>query len=262
MFDSHSRLAIPGESHFIVTMARARQRYERPGGPVARAFLDDVLASERFQKWQLPDAAVRQALADSEPACLSDAIRTLFGAYAAHRGKPLYGDKTPGYVRNVPVLAELFPEARFVHIVRDGRDVALSLKEMDWARRQAPDGVETLAGFWRTNIELAFEAREELGPQCYHEIHYERLIDDPERVLRDVCAFLELPYEPAMLSYHERSDELAASLRNRDDHRHIRLAPTRGLRDWRTQMPPADVSRFELVAGEVLDRAGYPRATR
>lgn len=260
MFDSHSQLAIPGESHFIVTMARQRERYEIDGS-VTPAFLDDVLANARFRQWQLPSAAVRETLVGVEPGSFADAVRAVFAAYAAHRGKPLYGDKTPGYVRNLPLLAELFPEARFLHIVRDGRDVALSLMEMDWATAQAPEGLETLARFWRTNVELAFEARDELGPRRYREIRYERLIDDAESVVRDACAFLDLPFEPVMLSYHERADQLAGSLRNKDDHRRIRLPPTKGLRDWRTQMSRDDLSRFELVAGEALERAGYGRVT-
>jgi len=257
MINAHSQIAIPGESHFITRMARERERYERPDGYAAEAFADDILADDRFKLWGLPDRAVRASIADAGPtAQLADAIRALFAAYAAHRGKPLYGDKTPGYVRELPLLAELFPEARFVHIVRDGRDVALSLMDVDWAATS----IDTLADFWRTNVDRASEAHAELGAGRYREILYEDLIDDPERVLRGVCTFLELPYEPGMLSYYEHAADLVASLRSAQDHRHIAVRPTKGLRDWRIHMSPEDLSRFESIAGESLERSGYARA--
>ena len=257
MLDSHSQLAIPGESHFIVRMARGRDRYAIPTGFAADAFVDDLLADVRFQGWGIAPRSARETLDRAEPTNLADALRAVYRAYASHRGKLLYGDKTPGYVRELPLLAELFPEARFVHVVRDGRDVALSLRDMDWAQR---GGLDTLAGFWRTNVELAFAARGQLGTRRYLEVRYERLVDDPASVLADVCAFLELPYEPAMVSYHERMDELARSLRA-GDHTRLRLPPTKGLRDWRTQMSSEEVTRFEEVAGEALEQAGYRRAT-
>lgn len=258
MFDSHPQLAIPGESHFITRMARRRERYERPDGFDAGRFLEDLLGEEQFRRWQLPGNLVRDAIAQGEPECFADAVRAVFRVYAAHREKPLYGDKTPGFVRELPLLAELFPEARFVHLVRDGRDVVLSLREMDWAQR---GGLDTLARFWQTNVDLGFTAGEQLGPRRYRELRYEELIDDPESELRGVCSFLGLAYEAAMLSYHERADELARSLRQSRDHGHLRFRPTQRLRDWRTEMSKHDLLQFELVAGDALERAGYDRAT-
>ena len=258
MLDAHSRLAIPGESHFIPAMARHRERYERPEGLDAGAFAGDLIADRRFRDWGLPARAVRAGLVSHNPQSLPDAFRVVYGAYAAHRGKPLYGDKTPGYARELPVLAELFPEARFVHLVRDGRDVVLSLREMDWAQHRGP--LDTLARFWRTNVELASAAGAELGPHRYHEVRYEQLIDDPEDVLRGLCRFLGLRFEGTMLSYYEQPDG-TGGIPDRQHHAHALLPPTKGLRDWRTQMSPEEVAQFEGIAGETLEQAGYARGT-
>src|SRR5439155_14596986 len=135
MLDSHSQIAIPGESHFITEMAHRGKRYEAADGFATERFLEDLLAHERFQAWGLPAEAVRNSLSRRSPASLADAFRAVYAAYAAHRGKQLFGDKTPGYVRELPLIADLFPEARFVHLIRDGRDVVLSLREMAWAQR-------------------------------------------------------------------------------------------------------------------------------
>lgn len=259
MFDSHPALAVPGESHFIVRMARECGGYARDDGFAASAFVADLLADERFALWQLSEAAVRDALTETAPSGLADALRAVYASYAAHRDKPSYADKTPGYVRNIPLLADLFPEARFVHVLRDGRDVALSLMDVDWASRQGD--FEAITAFWKTNVEAACKAGEQLGRARYRELRYERLVADPETVLRDTCAFLQLPYERAMLTYHERAGELAATLRAPDDHRHLTHPPVSGLRDWRTQMSPQHLARFEAIAGDTLERMDYPRAT-
>jgi hypothetical protein len=247
MLDNHSQLAIPGESHFIPRLARTADRF------AADEFVADLLADERFQRWELDANVVRAAIANAAPASVADALRVVYSAYAVAHGKPLYGDKTPGYVRELPLLAELFPEARFVHLVRDGRDVVLSLRELEWAQR---GGLETLAEFWRTNVEQGLAAREQLGSR-YREARYEELVRNPEAVLRELCVFLDLPFERAMLSYHERAGMPAV---RRDEHRHLELPPTQGLRDWRTQMSRAELAQLEAIAGDALERVGYARA--
>lgn len=257
MFDAHTKLAVPGESHFIVPMARERPRYETARGGLGQEFLADLLADEHFRRWGLEPEAVRRAFHAEQPPSYPDGIRLIYALYARAQGKPRYADKTPGYVRELPLLAELFPEARFVHIIRDGRDVVLSLMEMDWARSQAPDGIGTMAAFWKRNIESAFQARRALGPGRYHEVRYEQLVSDPEAVLKVACSFLDLPYEPGMLLYHRSAYALAGSLRQPADHRHLHMPVTAGLRDWRKEMSDEGRQTFEQVAGDCLQAAGY-----
>lgn len=257
MVDAHPDVAIPGESHFIPTLARRRASYETRRGFDLDKFLRDILADERLARWHIPEVSIGTALADAGPGSLPDAIRALFATYAAGRRKPLYADKTPGYVRALPRLARLFPEARFVHIVRDGRDVALSLREMEWA---SPD-LATLARVWRINVEYGRRAGERLGPERYLEVRYEELVDRPETTLRTVCAFLGLPFAPTMLRYHVDAERLTPSFRDPLPHAHVRLPPTKGLRHWATQMSREEVALFETIAGTALEQAGYDRAT-
>ncbi len=260
MLDAHPDLAIPGESHFIVPMALQRGWYERADGFAMDAFGSRLVEDARFRLWHLPEALVLQALAEALPQSLADAIRMLYSTHAAFVGKRLYGDKTPGYVRHLLLLAELLPEARFLHVIRDGRDVALSLMETDWARPRATNGIQTMAEFWRANVELGLRAGLSLPPGRYREISYERLIEDPESELRGICRFFELSYAPEMLRYERRYETLVRSFRQPANHRSVALAPTRGLRDWRSQMCDEDLRRFDATAGELLARLGYDRS--
>jgi hypothetical protein len=174
-------------------------------------------------------------------------VRAVFAAYGAVYGKPRYADKTPHYVSHLPLLTERFAEARFVHVVRDGRDVALSLLEVPWG----PDDLEGAAQHWRRRV---LEGRAAgLGYERYRELRYEALVADPERELRALAAWLELPYDPAMLDPARRP----AAVPYREHHGRLALAPTPGLRDWRREMSQADAARFEAVAGDALAELGY-----
>lgn len=255
MFDSHPKIAIPGESHFIVRMHR--ERYERDASFDRESFLAYLLQSDRFARWQLPEERVREALTSRRPGTYADAIRTVYAAYAQFRGKPRYGDKTPGYVRRMPLLSHLFPEGRYIHIIRDGRDVALSHLETEWG----PNSVEKSAIRWKKRVQKGLAAGQALGPAHYVEVRYEDLIEAPEACLRRLCEFADLEFSEAMLLYFERAEEIVATGRFRHRHSHIFHAPTRGLRDWRRQMSHEDVLTFEQLAGDLLEELGYEKGT-
>jgi hypothetical protein len=227
MLDAHPELAVPPESHFVLA---------RDVGRLRRALRRD----RWFALWGIETPDLRGLE-------FADAVRALFANYAAHHGKPRYADKTPHYVSHLPRLAERFEEARFVHVVRDGRDVALSLLEVPWG----PDSVEEAALQWRRRV---LEGRAAgLGPDCYRELRYEALVADPERELRALVAWLDLPYDAGMLAYASRPLVVPYP----DHHARLTLPPTPGLRDWRRDMAPADVTRFEAIAGDALETLGY-----
>lgn len=256
LLDAHPELAIPPESYFVVSLARRSERYQVDGRFDVEALAADVTAHPRFERWGLPGQELRDKLvsagADGYPA----AIRAVYQAYADHRGKPRYGDKTPKYVKDIARLAELFPESRFVHIVRDGRDVVLSFKDLGWG----PDSAIESALRWRNWVELGRDAARDIDRERYLEIRYEDLAADPAQVLRQVCEFIALPFSEQMFEYTERADEIIGANYYPEGHGRIRLPPTSGLRDWRTQMDREDLVKFELVAGDLLDRLGYERA--
>ena len=117
MFDSHSELAVPGESYFIVEMLKRRARYELRDGLDLQKFVDDLASHRWFVRWSFPLEILREELFEAKPRDLPDAFRLVFRLEAARQGKVRYGDKTPRYVLDLPLLAAAFPEARFVHLI-------------------------------------------------------------------------------------------------------------------------------------------------
>lgn len=257
MFDSHPELSVPGESGFITRLGRhACRRYGCNGTFDSRVFVSDILAHPRFVRWGIREHEVRNALLAEPATNYAEAIRSVYSLYARKNGKSLYGDKTPVYVLNIPYLAGLFPESKFVHIIRDGRDVALShLSIKEWG----PSTIEEAALEWKQRVSAGRRAGENLKPGRYVELRYEELVADPESTLRPVCDVLGLPFDDGMLHYFDRVDRILDPEYHPQHHKRIALPPTGKLRDWRTQMTSRDAARFEAIAGPLLSGLGYER---
>lgn len=245
MLDCHSRLAVPPESYFLIPLMK--QPYSRD------TFLRLLAGHRRFIRWDLPIEEVAEALDDADARDLPAAVRVLYRTYAASQGKTRWGDKSPGYVRHIRALAGLLPEAHFVHIIRDGRDVALSWLEASFG----PETIEEAAERWRKDVMGGRRAGRNHAEGRYMEVRYERLVAHPKKVLRRICAFAGLAFEEAMLDYPRRAEDVIVATLAPESHQRLHRPPTPGLRDWRTEMDPADARIFQEVSGGLLARLGY-----
>jgi sulfotransferase family protein len=252
MLDSHPLLAIPNESHFVVPFLKDRRLAQQPLD--INAFWSAITErGRRFGQWGVPPDSLKAALSEDAPTTVEDALRSTFRAYALWRGKPRYGDKTPIHVLHIKLLSDRFPEARFIHMIRDGRDAALSYLDVDFG----PNTLAEAAVYWRRFVRAGRAAGNRLSPSRYLEVRYEDLAANPREVLDRVSDFLDLRFDEAMLTYHERRDLVPVGAIH---HQNLRIPPTKALRDWRVEMSARDVRTFEGVAGDLLDELGYPRA--
>jgi hypothetical protein len=248
MLDRNSTLAIPYETFFVPQLAHRHGRR-----PKLAEFLDDLGRLRTLYDWGIAPEDVRPRL--REGMTTSEAIGAIFETYAERQGKQRWGDKTPLYMQQLPLLERLFPDAIWVHLVRDGRDAALSFLELPmgfsgktWAQ---PHSAAQFAARWRTEILAARRLGRHAGSR-YLELRYEDLVAEPERELRRVSEHAALPWEPGMLDHTRVSDAA-----NMPEHRNLAQPPTPGLRDWRSQMSREDALAFEQVAGDVLRSGGY-----
>jgi hypothetical protein len=257
MLDNHPLLAVSNDTHFIPKALSGS-----PGDPsLTRELVERARSYHRFGRLGLSQQAVDEAA--RQAATYSEFVSGLYSAVARMNGKPLAGEKTPDYVRNIPLLHALFPRARFVHIVRDGRDVALSA--LNWAKPDKGPGrselwkeqpVAVCALWWRRMVSAGSRDGVPLGSGVYAQLSYEDLVADAEVLLRSASAFLGLEYSPEMLSYYRGRTRREPGLSTK----RAWLPPTSGLRDWRSQMPASDVELFEAIAGDLLAELGYERA--
>jgi hypothetical protein len=254
--DRHPDLAIPGESHFIPYVWRERRTYTARGDVDARRLAERIVRSPHVRLWGIPHEALRRRIAELHDPDLGSVIAAVFQAYADAQGKPRWGDKTPRYVRHLDLLDRLFPNARFLHVIRDGRDVALSYLSLPWG----PATVRQAALKWRRDVSAGLHAGRRLGDR-YLEVRYESLVNDPAAVLEGICAFAGLTWKDEMLEGGGDAGRLYLPEELRRFHTASLGAPRPGLRDWRSQMDPEDLWAFEAIAGDTLEQAGYRRAT-
>lgn len=249
MLDRSPNIAIPDESYFIPQLAHRHHGTVDPD-----AFLDDVRRLRTLVDWGVPVEAVAERMRPGMTT--GQAIGAIFSTYAALRGKSRWGDKTPLYMQYLPLLERTFPDALFVHLVRDGRDAALSFLSV-------PPGIMTegwghphdAAGFarlWRAEVAAARRLGRRVGPNRYLELRYEDLVRDAAGELCRVCTFAGLPYDEGMLDFVGRSDSARKVHQQR-----LNQPLTPGVRDWRTEMASADAKAFEEAAGDALASYGY-----
>jgi Sulfotransferase family len=263
MLDAHPDVAIPGETHWVPKLIKAAERAKQ----TPEDYGDLIIDHKRWGDFHLDADELRQRIQQVDPPNAADVIRAFYLLYAEREGKTRYGDKTPGYVQEMPRIQRVLPEARFIHIIRDGRDVSLSHLRMNWG----PETYAESARLWRNRIRKARKQAPKIDH--YMEIHFEDLVADTEGVLRRVCDFIELDFDPVMLDYHERAEgrlaEKARELprKNRppqpaearlESHK-LAKEPPRSDRVgmWRERMTPEEVAEYEAVAGDMLVELGY-----
>jgi Sulfotransferase family len=260
---SHAQIAVIAETQWVPRWYERRLGLT-PDGIVTPELVRRLCGHPRFPRLELDPARVAALVENDQPKHYAHFVTELFDLHGHVKGKFLVGEKSPGYVRHVPTLHALWPEAKFVHLIRDGRDVALSV--LDWRKGKHTAGrfpmwdedpVTTTALWWEWHVRLGREAGALLGPERYYELRYESLVAHPETECAKLCDFLAVPYDAAMLRFHE------GRIRPKPGRsaKSAWLPVTPGLRSWRDDMDPNDIGRFEAVTRALLDELGYARVT-
>ena len=204
-------------------------------------------------------------MAEHDPLTAGDAARSFFEAYAAHEGKPRWGDKSPPYTWKAKRIQRALPEAHFIHLIRDGRDVAMSLSEVSWG----PGDVQAAATKWVEELSRARHRARRLAAGTYMELRYEDLVADPEPLLRRIADFVDLPWDASMLEYHhgaeqrmKRGDPRLSPAGRRHDHRRGAPAPARAGLEPAQLQPSRPVADGDVSGGSAGVRGSRREAPR
>ncbi|UJA18953.1 sulfotransferase [Thermoleophilia bacterium SCSIO 60948] len=262
MLDVHPDLAIPPETHFLPELIIAGRRR----GAGAEQLCDLIVEHPRWPDFGLEAADLRERVQTGNPG-LRAVLRRFYELYAESQGATRWGDKTPQYAGSMKQIQRVLPEAAFIHLIRDGRDVLTSRTK----RFEPQPG--RVARQWRRGVRHA--RRQAPGLNRYIEVRYEDLVLEPEVTLRNVCEFIELDFDPAMLHHEERAEQRMAEIdrdltkadgdepRRAEDRRMMHRSTVRAIDpslvgQWRTRISESQRLDFEAVAGEFLAELGYP----
>jgi len=160
-------------------------------------------------------------------------------------------DHTPDNFKYYSQLKSIFPEARFIHIVRDGRAVCASIRPLEWG----PNNAYTASRHWAERLQQALIVESAEADNCYR-VRYEDLITHPEKTLRQLCEFIEFPFDKAMIN----GGGLAVPEFTRTQHNLVGQAPkAEKSNQWRKKMSQQDLRDFESypLSHLLLEKMGY-----
>lgn len=270
IMDAHPQIAIIG------TVGKLIKWLEGRNGLTPEGFITPELPEKerifRFMSSHELSGLGNQLLGSGQQVSLGISLSHILDRRAEELGKPFVGSKACSIghkarskVLQILTLHNLWPQAKFVHLIRDGRDVCLSA--ISWRKADSlaegfttwtEDSVTTAALWWEWQVRICRKDGNALMPKLYYEIRYEALVARPEAECKALCEFLGVPFDETMLQFHKHRERDDPNL----DAKHAWRPITPGLRNWRNEMPQKDVERFEAVAGDLLDELGYPRGTQ
>lgn len=267
ILDSHPELVVPPECGFLVWW---RSKYKDWSVEDSRskkkldAVLKDFRTSKKMETWELDFAALSTYILERMPKNYGELGACLYEFYSLKiNGEVLrWGDKNNFYIKEIPTIHLIHPEAQFLFITRDGRDVACSYRELnrrDIQSRYAPrlpDDICEIAQEWATNNRKALQ---DLGKDEIrrHWVRYEDLVSEPEDAVRSICEFLGVEFFHRQLDFFKSSSsgEPKEFLQWKENIR--KPIQTTSVGRYKDELTEDQIMRFQEKAGAMLKALGY-----
>ncbi|WP_372972228.1 sulfotransferase family protein [Marinobacter sp.] len=226
----------PVETHFITKYYKKLDSY----GDISnfdnfRSLVEDILNERPVQQWGLSLNVKEFYRSFSEEFGYKDIVNKILSLQKKDGNPYSWGDKTPHYIGDLEILLALFPHARYIYIVRDGRDVALSLLEKSWG----PSNVYECARYWAKLNNKTDLINKLMDNGQLYSLTYESLLDETKSHIRSIYDFLGEQVS------EQEVDDLSSSVKNKNYGK------------WKTKMKKGDIRTFEAEAGGELSRLGY-----
>ncbi len=231
------------ESQFIVDYYR---RLDQFGDLAVDANLNRLIDSLLAERWfkrsnKFNDfrTSREEIVAHITKRTFAGVLDAIFSLFAGKLGLHRWGDKTPGYIHHMEIIYELFPEAQYVYLVRDGRDVALSLRHINFG----PKNMFCAAQDWAETVRAGDRFAESLPAGKLIYFTYEKMIADPTGTFRNLAEFLQIDLDETLS--HRLAHDLPAKIKSGNSDK------------WRTAFSPKQLAAYDRIAFNELNKHGY-----
>lgn len=198
----------------------------------------------------LDRAAIRQRC---EAPTLPEVARVVYELKAATDGARIWTCKSMANIHYTDELEKYSTPPRYIHLFRDGRDVALSFKKAIVGEKHSYH----LARQWKSEQDASIALYEKLGPGRVLRVRYEDLLKDPEAELKRICSFIGAQYSETALAYHESAESRETANSGLMWQNVVKPVLADNHRKFLTGLSEADIRIFECVAGDTLEKLGY-----
>lgn len=266
----HSKINIPPESDLI---AKLYPKY----GPISsfkpeqlHEMMNDIMGKAAIinleEQWQVSLSDFAEQIEQHAGKSYAQVCASLYRHYAQAKGageKEYWGDKNNAYGNYIDVLTTLYPEAKFVHIVRDGRAVLSSYQQLDIDKTQKyapilPKDAVSIARGWVDMVGRIDRHLRKYAPGRYIVVRYEDILEDFDCSINSVCQFLEVGYESSMAQFHQANIKYKMEPKAYSWKENTRKPLDRSKASaWKQKINESDISQFEAIAGDKLQQYGY-----
>lgn len=255
MLASHSRLCMPPETWFLLPLVEKFPLAGALSNAQVTELLNIVTSHYRWPDLNINPTVISAKVNSLISPTLRDICNVIYSTLAESAGKQRWGDKTPPYIKILPQLVELYPNARFIHLVRDGHDVTKSFQSKGW---YGP-ALHSNTIEWKTAAECMRRYEVEPWQDQLITIRYEALVQHTELELRKICNFLGEEFETTMLEKQPHAEHLIPE-RERKIHEKITRKPadTDTFR-WKRELSALEILIIESYIYSELDQSGYER---
>jgi hypothetical protein len=254
----HSAISIPPESYVLGTVVRKWGRLNfLDWQELVKSVVGEFESHPEFHTWQIELWPVYRDLldVDSKERSLARILDAIYRFYSRQKypGFLLWGDKTPLNTERIQCIDRVFPRARYIHMLRDGRDAASSAVEAGLFG----GSTEAACRQWLKRVRNAREMGSRVGSARYMELRYEDLVSKPYEAVEGVCGFLGIEFEEQMME-HSRSFEQMGDTTSLEHHAKVGQPVTTGsIGKWRERLGDEQVRTVEKMLRKHLPEYGY-----
>lgn len=267
---SHSYILIPPECGFIIWLKNKYGKwniYDNKNRQLVNKFISDLFACKKFETWKMNKSIIEDMIINNNPQTYKELCFVIYAAFSASLGRnfTIWGDKNNFYLHHLNDLFSLWEKARFLHIVRDGRDVACSYREVMAEQSNSPYAPELktsivdIALEWSRNVEKIDSFMSTMSCESAMTIRYEDLVLSPKKTIKSICYWLNINYDNNMILFYEknRNNNLEPNLTM--DWKKRTLKPISGdtVKRYTSLLTKEEQSEFKISANHILKMYSY-----
>lgn len=262
LFDAHPNIMIPWECQFVLNLFPAYGQITRWTEKDLERFYSDLLKQWQFSSWNIDHSRLKTDLLKCQGSrTYRDICQVVYLSYISLFPKErisMIGDKNHGYTIYTERLLRIYPEAKFIYILRDYRDNFHSVNRVDF---EVPV-VSLVIYKWKYFYQKALKAAQK-HPDSFYFLRYEDLVSEPENYFRKIADFLDIPYLPEVFNFYKvksRAEETYPAEVLEKHHKSLfNPINTSRLGLWKKSMSETQVRIADQVAGRYAGLAGYER---
>ncbi|CAN5531422.1 hypothetical protein BH11ARM2_BH11ARM2_02330 [soil metagenome] len=258
MFDSHPEYAIPSETHLFNHYEQYhRQKFENPATR-DQGFVD-LFKEDRIEGIRLDQGRVKELLAETDGSW-ENLFLAMLTTYRESRNRHRAGEKSPKHLVRIEHLHKAYPDAKFIHVVRDPRAVVSSFVNAKFYKYAEGKNPYRAIDKWVQAMKIHRMVMGWPDHSCYATTRYEDLVTQPEVELRRLCEFMSVEFDPNMIDY--KNHATVGFVRDEKNRAGIRTDLHQGsLETWRQKIPAKLIAMTEALCGNGMEEFGYKRDT-